>query len=162
MSREKNSKIKIVRTRSFQHERELARKLWKLGFAVVRGPASGAKAKNIVQPDLIAIKNRNIYIIEIKTSNKLRNIYVEDTQIEKITEFAKRSGGKPMIAVKIIGSGKWKFIDIEKLVKTGNRYRIDKDAIINGLTIKDIYKDASSDQKLDKFITSKTRSKYGS
>ncbi len=157
MSREKNSKIKIVRTRSFQHERELARKLWKLGFAVVRGPASGAKAKNIVQPDLIAIKNRNIYIIEIKTSNKLRNIYVEDTQIEKITEFAKRSGGKPMIAVKIIGSGKWKFIDIEKLVKTGNKYRIDKDAIINGLTIKDIYKDASSDQKLDKFAVSKSK-----
>ncbi len=157
MSREKNSKIKIVRTRSFQHERELARKLWKLGFAVVRGPASGAKAKNIVQPDLIAIKNRNIYIIEIKTSNKLRNIYVEDTQIEKITEFAKRSGGKPMIAVKIIGSGKWKFIDIEKLVKIGSKYRIDKDVIINGLTIKDIYKDASSDQKLDKFAVSKSK-----
>ena len=157
MSREKNSKIKIVRTRSFQHERELARKLWKLGFAVVRGPASGAKAKNIVQPDLIAIKNRNIYIIEIKTSNKLRNIYVEDTQIEKITEFAKRSGGKPMIAVKIIGSGKWKFIDIEKLVKIGSKYRIDKDVIINGLTIKDIYKDASSDQKLDKFAISKSK-----
>ncbi|HIC99009.1 MAG TPA: Holliday junction resolvase, partial [Pyrodictiaceae archaeon] len=38
--------------RGFEAERDLARRLWQKGFAVIRAPASGAKTKHYVYPDL--------------------------------------------------------------------------------------------------------------
>ncbi|NAZ14282.1 MAG: Holliday junction resolvase [Desulfurococcales archaeon] len=148
-----NEKI-LIKRRAFQRERDLARKLWSLGFAVIRGPASGAKTKRVFYPDLVAIKNGKIYIFEIKTREKEENIYVEPFQIEKLKEFSRRSGGRSFVAIKIVKETEWRFIPIELLEKTEKgRYKIDKKYFREGgLTIEDIYRDASGDRPLTEYI----------
>ncbi|WP_440059402.1 Holliday junction resolvase Hjc [Thermogladius sp. 4427co] len=115
-----------ARRRGFAHERDLARKLWAKGFAVMRAPASGSKAKRLRYPDLVAIRNRVVFAFEIKTtSNASRDIYIEKEQIEKLIEFSKRAGGEAFIAVKVVGEGEWYFIPVSELVVTpGGNYKI--------------------------------------
>ncbi|MEM1828904.1 MAG: Holliday junction resolvase, partial [Desulfurococcaceae archaeon] len=38
------------RVKGFSHERDLVRRLWEYGFAVMRAPASGSKAKRVRYP----------------------------------------------------------------------------------------------------------------
>lgn len=141
--------------KAFERERDLARKFWKLGFAVVRGPASGAKVKRLVYPDLIAIKNGKIYVFEIKTREKEENIYLEKYQVEKLKEFTRRSGGRAFIAVKIINKTDWIFIPLEMLeeIESG-RYKIDRKIFSEGLKIEDLYREASGDKALTEYLKS--------
>jgi len=142
-----------LRRRAFQRERDLAQKLWRLGFAVIRGPASGAKAKRVPYPDLVAIKNRYIYIFEIKTKEREDHVYVEEHQIIKLREFEKRSGGKAFVAIKIIDETDWRFVPLEALEKTiGGRYKVDKKFFREGLSLEDLYREASGDKPLTEFL----------
>jgi len=138
-----------------QHERDLALRLWKLGFAVIRGPASGAKAKRILYPDLVAIRSGSVYIFEVKTRVREEPIYIEKSQVEKLVEFARRSGGKAFIAVKIVGSSGWKLVPIDMLRPTrGGNYRIDEDIFTKALTLKDIHAEVLGTRRLDEYIGS--------
>jgi len=132
------------RVRGFSHERDLARRFFRLGFAVMRAPASGSKAKRLIYPDLIAIKDGNIFAFEIKTTSKPRYIYIPKHQIDKLVEFCKRANALPLIAVKIIGKVGWRFIKLEYLdiTKSGN-YKIIPSVIYNGMTFNDILSLAS-------------------
>ncbi len=49
--------------RGTEYERDLAYKLYQRGWAVIRAPASGAKAKRYLYPDLVAIKKGRILAI---------------------------------------------------------------------------------------------------
>lgn len=142
-----------IAKRAFERERDLARRLWKLGFAVIRGPASGAKAKRVLYPDLVAIKNKNIYIFEIKTREREEHIYIERYQVDKLREFARRSGGKPFIAIKVVREGEWRFVPIESLeiTESGN-YKVDKKFFREGLKIEDLYREASGDISLTEYL----------
>lgn len=114
------------RRAGFSHERDLVKRLWDYGFAVMRAPASGSKARRVLYPDVVAIYNGKVLAIEAKTYRKGKYIYVRKDQYEKLVEFAKRSGGTAYIAVKRVGSGEWHFIPISELerLESGN-YRID-------------------------------------
>ncbi|MEM1610069.1 MAG: Holliday junction resolvase Hjc [Sulfolobales archaeon] len=136
-----------------QQERDLALRLWEMGFAVIRGPASGAKAKRILYPDLVAIRSGSIYIFEVKTRVREEPIYIEKNQVEKLLEFARRSGGKAFIAVKIVGSSGWKLVPIEMLKPTrGGNYKIDEEDLSKALTLKDIHAEVLRAKRLDEFI----------
>ncbi len=136
-----------------QHERDLALKLWEMGFAVIRGPASGAKAKRILYPDLVAIRSGFIYIFEVKTRAKEDPIYIEKSQVEKLLEFAKRSGGKAFIAVKIVGSSGWKLVPVDVLKPTkGGNYKIDEEDLSKALSLKDIHAEVLGAKRLDEFV----------
>jgi Holliday junction resolvase len=117
-----------IRRRGFEAERELVRKLWRKGFAVVRAPASGAKAKRIIYPDVVAIYQGRVLVFEVKTRSKLEAIYIEGDKVLKLKEFARRAGGEAFIAVKIKGEG-WYFIPLEALNYTGKHYRLDAETI---------------------------------
>jgi len=124
------------RQRGISAERELVRKLWKLGFAVVRGPASGAKIRRSVYPDVVAIKNRHIFVIEVKKRSKLDHIYIDRTQIEKLKEFARRAEGEAVIAIKVAELGSWKIIPLDIIMNntveiSSEKIRIDKEMIKN-------------------------------
>ena len=117
------------RQKGFYYERSLARKLWAKGFAVVRGPGSGGGAKEIVQPDLVAIRNGRIFVFEIKVRWKRSVIYLDRVKVERLKEFAKRAGGVAFIAVKIVDRTDWKFIPVETLEETrGGNFRVDLDS----------------------------------
>jgi len=118
------------RRRGFHAERELVQKLWKMGFAVIRGPASGAKIKSGIYPDVVAIKDGKIFVFEVKERKDIASIYVDKRQVEKIKEFAIRAGGEALIAVKIASVKSWKVINIDSLTDfNGSKFKIPKDAI---------------------------------
>lgn len=154
----RESQRAAVRRRAFQRERDLARRLWALGFAVIRGPASGSKTKRLIYPDLVAIKNGRVYVFEVKTREEEGNIYIEPHQVEKLREFSRRSGGRSFIAVKIVRETEWRFIPIESLEKTeSGRYKIDKRLIAEGYKIEDLYREASGDVPLTRYLSDREK-----
>lgn len=124
------------RARGFAHERDLARKLWARGLAVMRAPASGSKAKRLVYPDVVAIYRGKVLVFEVKTASTLRDIYIPARQVEKLVEFARRAGGEAYIAVKVIGTGEWLFVHVEKLSRTpSGNFKISKSTLGEALTL---------------------------
>ncbi len=91
-------------------ERELARRLWSMGIAVIRGPASGSGTRKLYYPDLVAIKNRNVAVIEVKYRSKLSPIRLDKEKIERLVEFARRAGARLFLAVKL--PGEWRIIEL--------------------------------------------------
>lgn len=96
-------------------ELELARKLWKYGYAVVRGPASGRKARKVFYPDIFAAKNNKILVIEVKLRKHRDTIHLKEYTVRMLREYARRSGGKAYVAVKISEEKAWYFFPIEEL-----------------------------------------------
>ncbi len=141
------------RRRGFAHERDLVQKLWREGFAVIRAPASGSKAKHVLYPDIVAIMNRNIFVFEAKTVSSEKTIYIPREQVEKVREFSRRAGGYGYIAVKIVGSGKWRFIPIENIEETrrGN-YKVSPEHVRKGLKISDLVSIARGTHRLDEYL----------
>lgn len=141
------------RKTGFQQERELVAKLWKLGFAVMRAPASGAKIIRAKYPDIVAIKNGKIFVFEVKTREKPSTIYIESNQINKIREFSKRAGGKAFIAVKIRDGSGWRFVPVEKLEQTASgNYKISSAELKRGLTLSELKNIADGLRTLTDFI----------
>lgn len=120
------------KAKGFRVERELANKLWSLGFAVMRGAASGAGARKRFVPDIVAMRNGKIVILEVKYRSRANEtIRIEFSRISKLLEFARRAGGKVYIAVKY-GKESWKFIpieDIEKFEKDSTGFKLKKEII---------------------------------
>jgi len=124
-----SAKLKDRRRRGFAAERELVKKLWRYGFAAIRGPASGAKIKRSVYPDVVAIYRGIVLVFEVKSRKKLQNIYMSREQLEKLLEFARRAGGKPFIAVKISELRDWRIVSAENVTISGSRVKIPKEVI---------------------------------
>jgi Holliday junction resolvase len=95
-----------------RYELELARKLYKYGFAVIRAPASGRKAKRIPYPDIVAIKHRNVLIISVKYRSTLGTIYVSQDELKKMVDFVNRAGGIMIVAVKVRELGDWRVVPL--------------------------------------------------
>ena len=117
------------RRRGFSAERELVKKLWKYGFAAIRGPASGAKVKKSVYPDVVAIYKGLVLVFEVKSRSKLQSIYMKRSQLEKLIEFARRAGGRALIAVKISELRDWKIVSVEDVIIDGEKVKIPKELI---------------------------------
>ncbi|NPA04487.1 MAG: Holliday junction resolvase [Crenarchaeota archaeon] len=116
--------------RGIEAEHDLAKKLWRHGFAVIRGPASGAKAKHVIYPDIVAIRKGRVLVFEVKRRTTQTTIYISREQVVKLREFAERAGGKAYIAVKTGNPGSWTFIRIEDLLETRNgNYKVTEELL---------------------------------
>jgi len=143
--------MKPKRSRGYGAERELVRKLWKLGFAAIRGPASGAKVKHSVYPDVVAIRNGLVLIFEVKYRRKPEIVYIPQHQIMKIIEFARRAGGIALIAIKIGELGEWRVVPIDKLEVANNMmFKISREVIENSPKLHD-YVSAMITRKLTSY-----------
>jgi Holliday junction resolvase len=107
-----------VRRKGFEHERELARRLFKEGFAVLRAPASGAKVFRLIYPDVVAIWKGRVLVFEVKAYSSLRVVYIDASRYERLMAFAERAGGGAFLAFKLIGTGEWRLVPFSKLEKT--------------------------------------------
>jgi len=138
--------------RGFEAERDLARKLWQKGFAVIRAPASGAKAKHYVYPDLVAIWRGKILVFEVKRRTKIATLYIDAKQVEKLREFCRRAGGEAFIAVKIVDERKWYFVPLAELEQTETgKYKVSVEKIRGALTLEELVKRYTI-EALDKYI----------
>jgi Holliday junction resolvase len=127
-----DNEIKKIKKRGVQAERELVKKLWRMGFAVIRGPASGSRIKKAIYPDIVAIKNSKVFVLEVKKRKELRSCYLDSNQLLKIAEFAKRAGGEALVAIKIDSLRVWKVLEVSKIVPQGaipKRIKVDKEVI---------------------------------
>ena len=118
-------------------ERDLVHKLWDLGFAAMRAPASGGATKKPL-PDVIAGNGKIYLAIEVKTTTKDK-VYIDAPQIEALIEFAETFGATSYVGVKFKYT-KWYFVATENLqtTRTGN-YKVEKDFVIeHGLEIDEI------------------------
>ncbi|MCE4622086.1 MAG: Holliday junction resolvase [Desulfurococcales archaeon] len=100
-------------------ENELANLLWSMGYAVVRGPSSGSGVRRRYQPDIVAIKNGVVLVIEVKKAREGKTVYIPERQVRGLKEFASRAKGLALIAVRIAGLG-WRIHRLEDLDYTRN------------------------------------------
>jgi Holliday junction resolvase len=124
--------IPKARARGFRAERELVSKLWKMGFAVIRGPASGAKIRRSIYPDVVAIKDRKIFVFEVKVRSKPSSIYIDRNQLSKVIEFARRASGEALLAIRITSLKIWKAVPVNEInidSTTSNKIKISRDVI---------------------------------
>ena len=143
------------RSRGYRAERDLVIRLWRLGFAVLRAPASGAKIKRADYPDIVAIKHGKVAVFEVKSRRELSTIYIEEEQLRKLKTFTERAGGKAYIAVKIPRI-EWKFIPIEKLEKTPKgRYKVCKDMIAKSPGLEKVLADLGLLRTLEDYVGGK-------
>lgn len=91
-------------------ERALANWFWELGFAVVRGPASGGGVRRRFAPDLVVLRGGRIFVFEVKYRAG-GEVYVDCGKLRNLAEFAKRAGGEAYLLVKV-DSGPWKVTKI--------------------------------------------------
>jgi len=96
-------------------ERELIKMLEKAGFAVVR--SAGSK-----KVDIIAGNGKLYLCIEVK-STRDEKLYFSEEDYEKLTSFAEKFGGRPVVAVKFINNG-WRFFYPENLEKGSKNYKV--------------------------------------
>ncbi len=97
-------------------ERELVYRLWSSGFAAIRAPASGAKAKKVFYPDVVAIYKGKVFVFEVKMRKDFAGLSINREKMEKLLEFARRAGGKAYIALKLRSQHKWLIIEIEEAI----------------------------------------------
>ncbi|WP_425393255.1 Holliday junction resolvase Hjc [Caldisphaera lagunensis] len=124
-----------VKAKATRLENDLANLLWENGFAVVRGPSSGAGVSKRYQPDLIAIKEGKILVIEVKSKSKEGPLYIDSSQILNLLEFAKRANGIPIIAFKL-SRKEWRFHLLDKLESTGVNFKLENPS--EGLKYRDL------------------------
>ncbi|BBD74003.1 endonuclease [Sulfodiicoccus acidiphilus] len=132
-------------------ERYIVNRLTAKGFACLRAPASGSKRKQPV-PDIVALKDGVIIIIEVKSRASEENIYVNRDQAEGITKFSERSGGELFLAIK--SPSGIRFLDFSKLRQTrGGNFVADKNLISSGMSLEDLVRHVESKlvKKLDLF-----------
>lgn len=127
-----------TRKKGFSHERDLVKRLWEHGVAVIRSPASGSKTKRVVYPDVVAIYKGRVIVAEVKSVSRPRDIYIEKPKIERLKEFASRAGGEAYVVVKVIGSGEWLFIPLNMLEETGKSYKLPRSVLSSGIKLETI------------------------
>lgn len=106
------------------YERELARKLYKRGWVVMRAPASGAKVRRYPYPDLVALKRGYSIAVEVKTTSEERPIYIPKRQIAILKEWNLKGGADPWIAVKVLDGRGWRFYSLNTLMETAKNFKL--------------------------------------
>lgn len=120
-----------------ESERRLLRELYRSGFVGVRTAGSGGGTKE-PKPDVLAGKDGKQFAIELKTSNT-EDIYIKDSQIEGLIEFAREFGAVPMVCVKFKRLP-YVFMRIDDMGHTGGySYHISKEEAVQ-MTNKQRYK----------------------
>ncbi len=101
--------------RGIRAERDLVYRLWRQGFAVLRGPASGAKAKHIFYPDVVAMYHGRIFVFEVKMRTSPTSISLQLEKLRKLYDFASRAGGEAYLAIKITSNRQWLVVGLRDL-----------------------------------------------
>jgi Holliday junction resolvase len=73
--------------------------------------------------------------------------------VERLKEFARRAGGKPFIAIKIVDHVDWKFIPVDQLQTTSKgNYKITMDSLGDALTFNSLLGLADESRKITEYV----------
>ena len=101
-------------TKGYSAELELLHTLYDRGWAVLRAPRSGRVG--VAAPDLVAIKNSRVIVIECKS--RVGAFTVEADQIGQLKEWQKRTGADAYVGWKVSRKG-WFFFTVEDVIANG-------------------------------------------
>lgn len=90
----------------------------------MRSPASGSARKH-PQPDILASDGDQTFGIEAKASSS-DSIYIPVGEIEKLEEFCRKFGCRPMIGVRFQRKD-WTFFNPEDCTRTKKSYKVTRD-----------------------------------
>ncbi|RLI15771.1 MAG: Holliday junction resolvase [Candidatus Hecatellales archaeon] len=121
-------------SKGVREERELVRILDRLGFAVLRAPASGSRTK-LDRPDLLAGRKGFIVALEVKTTSR-ETLYLGEESVAQLLRFSRRFGAKPLLAVKFKHRKRgWLLVEAEGLKRTGRGFKLTlREALRRGFT----------------------------
>ncbi|HLD49075.1 MAG TPA: hypothetical protein VJB11_01825 [archaeon] len=110
--------------KGYLYEWKLTHELAKKGFMVVRTPRSGRIG--LPSPDIIALKNGKIFVIEAKAREEAFKIEAE--QLNELKQW-QDNGATAFIAWKISREG-WKFLKLDDVIKNngniGKKFAMEK------------------------------------
>jgi Holliday junction resolvase len=86
-------------TGGVRSERRFARFFDASGYAVLRSPASGSRTDRD-QPDVFAARSRDRFAAEIKTVAANETAYLDNSELEQLTRFARRAESLPLVVVR--------------------------------------------------------------
>jgi Holliday junction resolvase len=92
-------------------ERELARELKKLGYIVVRAPASGKGSRYTWYPDLIAVRDGRAVFIEVKCWARRKDVFIPKARYTKILWLADTARVPVLLCVKLGEHSEFKCVD---------------------------------------------------
>jgi len=121
----------------------------------MRAPASGAKAKRSVQPDVVAARNGRLFVIEVKTRRRGGAIYIEREKVEKLVEWARRAGPNalPLVGVYVGREYGWRFAPVDRLETTeGGYYKVRREDLSRFLDIRALKAIADASERIDRFL----------
>lgn len=120
-----------------KEERDLVNKLWNVGFAAMRAPASGGATKRPL-PDVLAGNGKLYLAIEVKSSRQ-DHIYIDHAKIVNLIKFSEIFGAKAYVGAKFIRKP-WRFIELDDLhITRSQNYRVNTDlAFSKGLDFEEI------------------------
>lgn len=121
-------------------EYKLLNILKKRGWYCIRGAASGRRGQKVKYPDLLAIKDRNILIFEVKSRKHRDTIHIEKSKYGFLKWVEKVTGGIAYIAVYVTNDSKWYFFRLDDLINEGDKYAIFVRMYDKALTLDDITK----------------------
>ncbi len=101
-------------------ERELAKKFYEKGFAVLRVAGSGAA--QYPTPDLLVMKDDMVLAIECKM-RKQPFIYLTEGDVQTLKAFRDRAGCEAYFAIKFLKHG-WHFYPLQEVIDQGKPYKI--------------------------------------
>jgi Holliday junction resolvase len=100
--------------KGYRAENELQHTLYGKGWAVLRAPKSGRIG--IAAPDLVAIRDGKVIVIECKS--RAGAFTVEAEQIEQLKEWQRRAGAVAYVGWKVSRKG-WFFFALDDVVANG-------------------------------------------
>jgi len=107
-----------------EYEILLAHRLLRMGFFVVRSPASGRGCKRLFYPDLVAIKSGIIYLVEVRYRGDDRHILLDAKKYAKYMHATRITGGKPVLCVFYAGIGDFRCLDMREYDNRTNLHYI--------------------------------------
>jgi len=127
-------------------EYELINMLKKSGYAVMRAPASGARARKVFYPDVMAVRfdgqRYRVLVFEVKLRDERETVYIAGPKYWMLRDYAVRAGGRAFLAVKVSKERRWFLFPIEvmeeQVWKYGKRYVLKVEMYDRGLSINDV------------------------
>jgi len=112
----------------------------------MRAPASGARARKVFYPDVMAVKfdgqRHRVLIFEVKLRDDRETIYIAGPKYWMLRDYAMRAGGQAYLAVKVYKEGRWFLFPIEwmeeQVWKYGKRYVLKVETYERALSIRDV------------------------
>jgi Holliday junction resolvase len=124
-------KTRSLYRRGYRYELELSARLYSLGYATLRAPASGKGGR----PDVVAVRKGRVIAFEVKVRSRPCDIYINKVEVERLKTWAERAGAEAYIAVRILDPPEWRLVPLDRLQETEGYYRISRGELWNGYNL---------------------------